>query len=349
MIFSKPVGIISYGTALPTQCILSSEIENARNQEHSGIPESLGVSQKTVPNIDEDTITLSTDAVRQALSRSSQDSNDVGAIFIGSESHPYAVKPSSTIVTEALNLPSTMSSADLQFACKAGTAAMQLCASYVAADIHRSCISVGADTAQSHPGDVLEFTAGAGAAAYILGKEKLLATLLATSSVLSDTPDFWRRPMQQHPEHAGRFSGEPGYFHHIETAAKNLLQEVGLQPNDIDYCIFHTPNTKFPQTVAKQLGFSHKQLEKSLIVNQIGNTYAAAALLALANVLDTATSHKKILLVSYGSGAGSDAFLFETTPLLVKARRTWTGFISEQIAQLQPLSYQQYLANTQRH
>lgn len=340
MLINQSIGIVSYGAYLPAQVILAAEIEKV--QGRSGVAVSLGVSQKMVPSIDEDTTTLATTVAVQALERWDGDRQTIHSLFIGSESHPYAVKPTGTMVKEALGLSDQMSLADLQFACKAGTQALQISAAYTAAGMVPAALAIGADTAQSRPGDVLEFTAASGAAAYILGNQNLLAKLLATTSVATDTPDFWRRPGQEYPEHAGRFSGEPAYFAHVTLATQNLLAEVGLTPADIDYCVFHTPNAKFPQAVAQQLGFQPHQLQHNLIVKKIGNTYAAASLLALANVLDTVEAGKKILVTSYGSGAGADSFLFETTPLLVKKRKNWHGFLAEKIAAAQPISYQEY-------
>jgi hydroxymethylglutaryl-CoA synthase len=360
------VGIVGYGAALPRQQIPAAAIEASQGKSNSGIPKALGVSQKTVPGLDEDTATLATAAAAQALERLEKCSlskakglsknlssplshfsrDQLGCLFIGSESHPYAVKPTGTIVASALGLPATLSMADLQFACKAGTQSLQIAYSYVKAEMIKLGLAIGADTAQSRPGDILEFTAGAGAAAYLVGsdlaKGQNLVTIEATVSVATDTPDFWRRPGQPHPEHAGRFSGQPAYFAHVTQAANLLMKQENLQPKDIDYCVFHTPNAKFPKLVAKQLGFSAAQLEPSLVVSQIGNTYAAASLLALANVLDQVDANKTILLVSYGSGSGSDAFLLKTTPALVEQRQQWSGLIAEQISQLQPISYQEY-------
>lgn len=346
----KNVGIVAYGAYLPAKKILGSEIGNSQGSQTAHIPRSLGVSEKTVPEVDEDTITLSVQAAYQALERFGfEQKQNISTLFIGSESHPYAVKPSAGVVKTALGLSDTLAAADLQFACKAGTQALQICASYVAAKMVKVGLAIGADTAQSRPGDILEFTAGAGAAAFLVGREEVLANLLSTCSVTTDTPDFWRRPGQDYPEHAGRFSGEPGYFAHVRAATEQLLAENNLKPSEIDWCVFHTPNAKFPQTIAQQLGFTKDQLKHSLLVEHIGNTYAAASLLALTNVLDHAQANQKILLTSYGSGSGADAFLFETTELLVEKRKTWRTFIAEQAEQTRAISYQEYRLNTASH
>ena len=82
-----------------------------------------------------------------------------------------------------------------------------------------------------------------------------------------------------------------------------------LKVSDFAHAIFHMPNAKFPSKVAKKFGFTQEQMEHGFIVPEIGNTYSACSLLGLINVLQHAKKDEKILLVSYGSGAGSDAFV----------------------------------------
>ena len=105
-----------------------------------------------------------------------------------------------------------------------------------------------------------------------------------------------------------RFTGEPAYFKHITEAATHLMEATGTTAKDYKYAVFHQPNTKFPQRVAGQLGFSMQQIEPGLLVPVIGNTYAGAAMIGLTATLDMALPGDRILVVSFGSGAGSDAF-----------------------------------------
>ena len=156
-----------------------------------------------------------------------------------------------------------------------------------------------------------------------IGREHVIAHVERTLSYTTDTPDFWRREGQRYPSHSGRFTGEPAYFRHETECARRLMEASGTEPKDYRYVVFHQPNGKFPQRVGKQLGFTDEQMRYGLVTPYIGNTYSGAALLGLANVLDHAEPGQRILMVGYGSGAGSDAFDLTTTDELGRYDKTF--------------------------
>ena len=312
------VGIVGYGAYIPRYRIRVGEIASVWNEEGENISRGLGVYEKSVPALDEDTVTISVEAARTALENCGVNPQDIGAIYVGSESHPYAVKPSATIVAAAIDATPDLTAADLEFACKAGTAAVQICMGLVKSGYIKYGLAIGADTSQGKPGDALEYTASAGGAAYIIGKEKLIAEIKDTYSYTTDTPDFWRREGQDYPEHSQRFTGEPAYFKHVFSASRKIMAKNKLKPEDFDYVVFHQPNGKFPKTAAKKLGFTEEQVMAGLLTPVIGNTYSGASPLGLAAVLDEAKADQMILLTSYGSGAGSDSFIIKTTKEIEK-------------------------------
>ena len=309
----REVGIVGYGAYVPRYRLPASEVARVWTGESGGFS-----TEKAVPGLDEDVVTISIEAARNALSRSGDlDPADIRAVWVGSESHPYAVKPTSTIVAEAIGAVPHTQAADWEFACKAGTEALQATLGLVGSGMARFAMAIGADTAQSRPGDALEYTAGAGGAAYLVGAaEHSLAIFEGSFSYVTDTPDFWRRAYQHYPSHGGRFTGQPAYFRHIIAAAEGLMGALGTTASDYDYVVFHQPNPKFPRSVARRLGFSKEQLDPGLLVDVVGNTYAGSSLLGLTAVLDQAKPDNRILLVSFGSGAGSDAFSIRTTKAL---------------------------------
>jgi hydroxymethylglutaryl-CoA synthase len=333
--------IVGYGFYIPRLRIKIEEIARVWGEDAEQIKASLGVEEKSVPDIDEDTATMAVEAARNAINFAGIDPKKIGAVFVGSESHPYAVKPTASIVAEAVGAVPYSTAVDMEFACKAGTTAIQACMAMVDSGMIEYGLAIGSDVAQSKPGDALDYTSGAGACAYIIGKEGI-ADIKATASYTTDTPDFWRKQGASFPSHGGRFTGEPAYFKHIIGATQLIFQKTNLQPKDFDFAVFHQPNAKFPARVAKMLGFSEEQIKESLVVKKIGNTYSASSMLGLASVLEIAQPNQRILVTSFGSGAGSDSFVIETNERIKTKQR---GLLKKMLEEKEYVDYAIYLKN----
>jgi hydroxymethylglutaryl-CoA synthase len=335
---SRLVGIVGYGAYVPRYRLPASEVARVWTDGQGGLP----IKEKAVPGLDEDVATMSIEAARNAMLRAGISPTELRAVWVGSESHPYAVKPTSTIVAEALGAVPNVQAADWQFACKAGTEAMVAAIGFVGSSMANYALAIGMDTAQGRPGDALEYTTGAGGAAFLLGPaQESLAIIENSYSYVTDTPDFWRRAYQKYPEHGQRFTGEPAYFKHISEAAQALMDATHTKPADYRYAVFHQPNTKFPQRVAAQLGFSKEQINPGLLVPTIGNTYAGAAIIGLTAILDIAEPDDRILMVSFGSGAGSDAFSIRVTEKIAQ-RRDLAPRTQDYIARRTAIDYATY-------
>jgi hydroxymethylglutaryl-CoA synthase len=336
----RPVGLMGYGAYVPRYRLPAVEVARIwAGGKTGGLP----IKEKAVPGMDEDVITMSIEAARNALARAQVPAEELRAVWVGSESHPYAVKPSSTVVAEAIGAGPDIQAGDWEFACKAGTEALVAAVGMVGSGMADYAMAIGMDTAQGKPGDALEYTAGAGGAAYIVGPaEESLVEIEASYSFVTDTPDFWRRAEQKYPEHGQRFTGEPGYFKHVQTAAKTLLEEMGTRAEDYTYAVFHQPNAKFPQRMGSMLGFTDEQIRPGLLVPVIGNTYSGAALIGLSAILDIAKPGDRILMVSFGSGAGSDAFSLRVTPQ-IEERRNLAPKTADYIARRTAIDYATYV------
>ncbi|MEE8573376.1 MAG: hydroxymethylglutaryl-CoA synthase [Gemmatimonadota bacterium] len=313
-------GIAGYGAFIPRRRITTEEIARQWGKDPGTIQRGLLLKEKSVPGFDEDTITISVAAGRAALARAGVSPARVGAVYIGSESHPYAVKPSGTVVAEALGIGPEVHVADFEFACKAGTEAMFVALALVESGRVDYALAVGADTSQGAPDDALEYSASAGGAAFLFGRDDPLVEVVDTISFTTDTPDFWRREGEFYPRHGGRFTGEPAYFKHVSAATTRILDKTGLKPEDFRFVVFHMPNGKFPLSVGKSLGFTREQMDPGWVVPTMGNTYSGSSPTGLAAVLDVADADDLILITSFGSGAGSDSFVLRATGLLPQRR-----------------------------
>ena len=349
----QSVGIVGYGACVPKFRIKSGEIARVWGEEPDRISKGLGILEKSVPDVDEDAATLAVEASRNALLLSGIDPQAIGAVYVGSESHPYAVKPTATIVAEALGSTPELTAADIEFACKAGTAGIQMCMGMVASNMIRYGLAVGSDTSQGRPGDALEYSAAAGAAAFLIGREKqeFVAEIEATYSFTTDTPDFWRREHAEFPSHGGRFTGAPAYFRHVMGATQGLFEKTGTKAAEYDYFVFHQPNGKFPLEVAKKMGIDTEKVKPGLFTPVIGNTYSGASPIGLVGVLDIAKPGARILLTSFGSGAGSDSFAIRVTDGIVAKREAFKKLgwqLSDYIAHKEYIDYGVYVKHRRK-
>ena len=313
-------GIVGYGVYLPKFRIKNETLGGGTGG---------GVVERTLPFADEDTTTFAVEAGKRALIHAGVESRRVKKCFVGSESAPYAVKPSMSTVSQALELGEPheggffSGGVDSQFACKAATDLFVDAAALVSYPTFGGefVLVVGADNSQAAAGDPLDYTVGAGAAAFLFGRRGgVIATLDCYVPYTSDTPDFYRRDGQKYPRHGGRFTGVPAYFKHVGTAMRAALKACDLSPADIQFLATHSPNAKFPFQVAVEAGFEKEQIEPGLVVRKIGNLYSGSCPTALAAVLDVAEPGDRILMTSYGSGAGSDAYIFTVTDEIEKKR-----------------------------
>ncbi|NIR87411.1 hydroxymethylglutaryl-CoA synthase [Candidatus Bathyarchaeota archaeon] len=301
--------------------------------------------ERSVPFTDEDAITAAVEAGKMALIHSGADPSLVGKVYVGSESNPYAVKPIASKVAQVLKLGEEermdgvqgVDAIDTEFACKAATSMFKDAAALAYYPSARTpyAIVIGADNSQAAPrdelGGELDFFVGFGGSAFIFSTHDVIAELEGWYSCTSDTPDFWRRDLEPYPRHGGRFTGEPAYFKHVVKSAKRLMEKLRLQLGDVDYFVSHQPNIGFPIKVARALGFREEQYMPGFQVAKFGNTYSGSSPIGLAAVLDKAKPDERVVMVSYGSGAGSDAYSFVTTSQIGEKRRRQKFNVQHQV------------------
>jgi hydroxymethylglutaryl-CoA synthase len=93
-----------------------------------------------------------------------------------------------------------------------------------------------------------------------------------------------------------------------------------MKASDFKYAVFHQPNGKFPQRVSRQLGFTQEQIEPGWLAPRLGNTYSGASPIGLTGILDVSEPGDLVFMCSYGSGAGSDSFIWKVTDRINEVR-----------------------------
>lgn len=335
---AEKVGIIGYGVYIPLQRIKTELIVRAREKKREDLTQFLDkvrngllLHDKSVATLTEDSITIATEAALNAVQMAGVDPLQIETVAAGSESKPYAVGTIVRHVASFLGLGNRVYVADLEGACNSGMQSTAFVESQILSGRIKYGLAIGTDVAQAPVGDPLEYACGAGAGAYLLGRDNPVATIVDTAAYSTLTLDFWRRDGATVPSHFGRTTVE-AYIKHVIGAIEGLLSkhpEISL--NDFDYVTFHQPSGYMPMKTCKTLTQEHidildnpeleeriritpqfieERVKPWLRVLDTGNTYAASTLIATCDILDHAKPGQDVLAVSYGSGAYTIATWF---------------------------------------
>src|SRR5256885_8571260 len=95
-------GIVSYGGYIPRYRIRPKDIGVVWGSDGEAMGRGLNIRAKSVPGPDEDVITISVEAARACMAKVDIDPTEIGAIYVGSESHPSGVQPPPPIVAEGI-------------------------------------------------------------------------------------------------------------------------------------------------------------------------------------------------------------------------------------------------------
>jgi hydroxymethylglutaryl-CoA synthase len=329
------VGIVGYGVCIPYERIATEEIARKREGKRKDLDDfieklnkGLLLKYKSIASFTEDTTTLSTEATENALTMAQLDLDKIKSVVVGTESKPYAVGLSARHAASFVGVGKDVFVADVEGACNAGMQSVNFVKAQVEAGMMDYGLAIGADISQAPKGDALEYSCGAGASAFVLGKENLVATIVDMVPCSDLFLDFFRRDESMVPNHFGRTTVDC-YIKHVICAIEGLLRRnPDIKLSDFDYITFHQPSGYMPLKVCKSLAQTKIEVphDKSLTdrlrltfddiekkvkpwfrVLDTGNTYAASTMIAISSILDKAEPGQNILATSYGSGVATMA------------------------------------------
>lgn len=323
------IGIVSIGVYLPVYRLGREEIGRMWGGRGAG-------GNKAVAGYDEDTVTMAVAAALDGIKRGGA----ADGLFLATTTAPYKEKQSAAIAAAAADLPEECHTADFTDSLRTGTIALKAAIDAVKAGSAKKVMVVAADTRPGAAKGALEQTLGDGAAALMVGTEKVIAELEGSYSIYNDFTDYWRTDEDKFIRSAeGRFIDEMGYLPTMQSAISGLLKKDKLALTDFAHIIYYASDARQHATLARRLKLDKAQVQEPLY-SEIGNTGAAAVFLMLAAALEKAKAGDRLLLVGYGDGA--DAFIFRVTDEIKKLQKK--PVISHQLAGKTAISYGQYLS-----
>src|SRR5690348_10369150 len=184
---------------------------------------------RTVAGIDEDSLTMATDAVLACLEGAQP--SEVDALYFASVSSPYREKQVASVIATASDLRRDVAVADFSGSVRAGLGSLRVALDGVRAGSARSALVAIADARVAEPESELETFLGDGAVGVAVGTDGVVAQLVATASVAEEFTYLWRTDEQRYVQASEpRFGATYGYARDMADAIRAVLRRAELPP-----------------------------------------------------------------------------------------------------------------------
>lgn len=326
-------GITGYGGHVPRLRMTRAAIASAHSWMAPAL-RGLAKGRRAFTCWDEDSVTLAVEAARDAGATAAA----LGSVQLASTTLPYADLQNSTIVAAALNLPRQVATLDIGHSQRAGVSG--LLAALRAAQ--PQTLFIASDAPRGKPGSVQEISSGAGAAAFTLGSDAVLAELIGSATLSALFVDHFRASGADYDYvWEERWVRDEGYLKLVPEAVRSALAQAGVAATGVDHFILASPLKGVSAAVAKTLGIAGDRIADPLDA-ELGYCGAAHALVQLALILETAQPGQVIVVAGFGQGC--DVLVLRTTDAInsFKPRRGISGALADGIehdAYLRFLSY----------
>jgi len=276
-----------------------------------------GGGKRAVAGLDEDSLTMAVDAVLACLDGA--DPAELDALYFASTTSPYLEKQVASVVATAADLPRTIAIADFAGSVRAGVGALRVALDGVRAGSLRSALVAAADARLADPASELEPVLGDGAAAVIVGTERVIAELVSSASVAEEFTYFWRTDEQRTVQVAEpRFGASYGYARDVAEAVTAALRKAEVPPASVAGLALGAPDERAAAEAARRAGCDPGRQLVPSFASEVGVLGTPEPLALLARALETAAPGDFLVVAGYGEGA--DALVFRATDALPGGR-----------------------------
>lgn len=292
-------GIVSMGAYIPYYFIERKAIGIAWGEKGNK-------GRRSVANSDEDSVTMSVEAVRDALR--GQNARQITHLFNATTTSPYAEKSAAVLISTASNLGDKVQCVDFNSSLRSGLNALKLAIECTENDENALIAVSAADMRNASPKSAEEQLFGDAAAAAIVGTKDVIAEVLSYTCINNEIHDYWRNEFDRVVSTTeARFMAEEGYEVSVSEAIRDLIKKAQLTVENVNKFVISTPDFKSYLKICKRLGIQQAQIQDPLML-EVGCCGCAQPMLLLASALETARPDDIIVVAGYGSGASAFAF-----------------------------------------
>lgn len=293
---------IGTGLAHGKRKVLNDDLAKIMDTSDEWIREKSGIESRWFAD-GQSNADIACEASLKAIEESGLSARDIDAVIVCTFTADKATPGVATEICGMLGLREDVLATDVNGACSGFIYGAIVANALLYTGSYQNILLVGSETISSFMSmkdrgtDVL-FGDGAGAAVCTLREDAFFAHL---EGVISDSEVLYCERFEQRISMQGqevyRFA-----VNKIPEVTKELLDQNGVNKDDVDFFIFHQANKRIIRSIASKLGVP---IEKCFMdLEEYGNTSAASVAIAMADMRDKGLLKPGMLAVSVGFGAG---------------------------------------------
>ena len=306
--------IAGVGSFLPRRIVTNEEMCTMIDSTDEWIQQRTGIVERHWASDDEPLSYMVAEASRRAIEHSGVSTDEIDAVIVASVTHLKATPALAPILAHELGLKDP-AAYDISAACAGFCYALAQADALIRTGAANAVLIVGAErlsdlTDKTDRSTAFLFADGAGAAVVVASDVPGIGPVVwgsdgSQADVITQTADFRDAvPTGQMP--TLYMDGKPVFrwaTTFIADAAKDILKETGLEPEQLDVFIPHQANNRITDSMLRHLKLpEHVVVARS--IKHIGNTSAASVPIAMDELLTSgeATSGQTALIIGFGAG-----------------------------------------------
>ncbi|PKK99144.1 MAG: 3-oxoacyl-ACP synthase [Tenericutes bacterium HGW-Tenericutes-2] len=295
------IKVVSSGKYVPSTLITNEDLEKLVETSDEWIVTRTGIKTRHRA-VDELTSDMAVKAAQNAINRVNYDVSKIDLIIMATITGDQMTPSTANFIQAKLGLNHEVMSFDINAACTGFVYGLEVAASLLQSGRFRAALVIGGETLTN----IVDYTDrntcvlfGDGAGAMIIEPSQVERnkayffnaargdtnnTLTVVSKIKMDGKKVYQFAVDA-----------------MQQAIHKVLEDAGLQIEDIDMVIPHQANERIIQSVSKSMSIP---MEKFMLnLSEYGNTSAASIPITISEYFDqNETKNKKILLVGFGGG-----------------------------------------------
>ena len=308
--------ITALGTYIPEKRLTNEDLEKMVDTSDDWIVQRTGMKERRISAENEFASTLAFKAIENLIKQSQKEVSDVDCIIVSTSTPDYTFPSVASQIQKHFQIKQA-GAMDLNAACAGYTYGLHVANGLITSGLHRKILFVATETL-SKITDYTDRTTcilfGDGAAAALVERDEETPSFIAShmGTFGEGGLHLYRTNLSTTiEEHSLSTSGKivqngreiyKWASRTLPTGIEELLQQSGLDFDDIDWFVPHSANLRMIESICERTGFS---IEKTLTsVEYMGNTSSVSIPLALQKGMNEGKLKNGDTLLVYGFGGG---------------------------------------------